>query len=574
MRGERPGVGRAERDERSAKRQRHLSKRLDVRHGGHRADARDDARREAGTVPGVRGPDRSHEQVGAQHVAGPRDDGCAKRADEDGDADRHRDGDHQRGHCDTVAPRRRSQVNGTQLAGDGASRSEPLCGAGAGADQRRGAECRSEDDEQPGRVAEHRNAVDRGRQRRGVRSRQHRDAGERAQRAAVPAPLVRGPAHRHRRRGSCGFDCRRQRAGRRDEHADRERLREGEGIVGHAVGVGGDVDRIDGARHRADGDAREKRTEQEAERRARDAEQHAFAEERAEDGGARGTERAQRPDLGPPLHDGDGERVVDEEHSDQKRDVRERRQVQLEAAQHSPDLVRAHRGADRPRARRKRAGDRRGNAVERAWRDLAIDAIEQSDTVEKLLRRHDVDEDHARIDLRDVRGQGGHDAQRDGAVAPHRVEQAPGAQVIRFRHAVADDRTASGNRDEWIDRGRRSSVRGRGGRALALRARQRLQEIHSEHAQDLAGERLVRPPAHDDRILDHRRSALHAGDAADAQQRALVEAATHAEHLQVDAVGDQVDAGSERRDRGRVGQIDGEADCHAKGNGRQGDARA
>ncbi len=144
------------------------------------------------------------------------------------------------------------------------------------------------------------------------------------------------------------------------------------------------------------------------------------------------------------------------------------------------------------------------------------------------------------------------------------------AQTARGRRA--DERAVPVHQHPWVDRARRDRVRR--GRARRRDAGERPQQIDAENAQDLARERLAGARTDRERVLDRRRCGDDARECLHAQQRALVEAAPDAEHLQVHPVRDDVDAGRERGDRGRVREVDGQPDRDAERDGDERDERA
>ncbi len=325
------------------------------------------------------------------------------------------------------------------------------------------------------------------------------------------------------------------------------------------------VERVDRPRDRRDRKLREQRAEPAAGNPADDPVQRALRKEYGADRAPARAQRPQRPDLGAALDDRDCDRIVDEIHPDQQRDVRERGEVELKRAQHAADLTGAYGGRDRARSRREQPANRRGRRRQACGIDDAVDAIEYADLAEEILSGRDVDEHDARIEPGRPRRYDSGDAQPLGARTRLGLEDAAGVPTVRRGHAGADERAAPVD-----DQPRIAGRHVPGGDDPAFASRNRTQQIDAQDAQDLA--RLGIPGARTDgdRIFDDGARIAHAGDGGNAQQRAFVEAAADTENLQVDVIGDHVDAARERRDRRAVGERDRERDRDPERNGDRG----
>ncbi len=125
-----------------------------------------------------------------------------------------------------------------------------------------------------------------------------------------------------------------------------------------------------------------------------------FRQEKEPDLGAARTEGAEGADLGAAADDGGRDRVVDQEHPDEKRDETQRAQIQLESAEHGLDLLTASGG----RGNRYVAGNdflqSGGSRLERLRIDEEKDRRQLARSTEKLLRPADVHRDRARIQAR------------------------------------------------------------------------------------------------------------------------------------------------------------------------------
>ena len=153
------------------------------------------------------------------------------------------------------------------------------------------------------------------------------------------------------------------------------------------------------------------------------------------------------------------------------------------------------------------------------------------------------------------------------AVAGERVHGLPGPPAHAVGEQRAHERAAPVHQRPQVDALLRDAP-GRAARRLPRRAAAAADRRRARAgSRPRTDRRRVRRPSASPRSSGSRsdaRDALHAHD------RALVEPAPDAEHLQVDLVRDDVDARLERTDRGRVGEVDRQADRDAQARRRSG----
>ena len=95
----------------------------------------------------------------------------------------------------------------------------------------------------------------------------------------------------------------------------------------------------------------------------------------------------------------DGDGVVDQEQADEQRDPRQRRQVEVERAQHPLDLRAApRRPLDRATRRAVACRSPLSRVDVRAVREPDLDAIEAAEPIERPLRRGDVHQDEVAVE--------------------------------------------------------------------------------------------------------------------------------------------------------------------------------
>jgi hypothetical protein len=258
-------------------------------------------------------------------------------------------------------------------------------------------------------------------------------------------------------------------------------------VVAASIDVRADVERVHRERYGADCETRQKISEQETEERAEHAEKCAFGKECGEDLPACRAHRAQRSDFGAPLHHGDGHGVVDQECADEERDQGDRGEVHLKAAQQAAHFIRTGRWFDDARAGRDDLFECGFGLLETLRDDDAVNAIDRADFSEELLCGADVDEDDARVGRAYGSRNDSRDGKRDGPPAGERGEVLPDAQAQVVDDALGDDRAAAVHDAVGIRVAAHVDAFG-----------QRLQQIHSKHAQNFSGVRVALARAHDD----------------------------------------------------------------------------
>ncbi len=184
-------------------------------------------------------------------------------------------------------------------------------------------------------------------------------------------------------------------------------------------------------------------------------------------------------------------------------------EVELEAAQHPPNFVRANPRLDRARPRRKQGGDSRAYHRKPVGVERAIDSIQPPDFAEELLGGDDVDEDDAGIDTRDVARKDRGDVERYRAVAAQAGEHRARVRRVAPGDTGRDDRAA--RRDQRI---RVATHLG----SERLVAGDRTQQIDAENVQNLARERLPRLVPDRELVLDRRCRIVDARSAANPRQ--------------------------------------------------------
>src|SRR5262249_11474893 len=109
-------------------------------------------------------------------------------------------------------------------------------------------------------------------------------------------------------------------------------------------GTAAGVKRGNGLRDKSDGRLGHEASEDEAESGSGESQEYSFAEEQEKNGAARRAQRAQDTDFHAATDDADGDGVVDEERSDDERDIAEDPQVPAEGAQHAAVFFAARAG--------------------------------------------------------------------------------------------------------------------------------------------------------------------------------------------------------------------------------------
>ena len=242
------------------------------------------------------------EEVGLQRLRDPVDDGGAEGADHDRDGDHHRD-PHREGRHGDGRPR---EAPGEVRAGDPRLDAEEADGEPVGVPRDRrdgegGEERDAGDDEEDRREAEEGKAAD----GPGTRGEGGEEEEERRRRSrAASRPFAARPRRSRAGASTAGSTWAASRAGARAERIEVRRPgEEGDGEGPRLEGERrGGLGEVEVRRRPADGGERRLRhpgPEDEAEEAPEDAEGGAFREEDEEDGARRGSERADRPDVGP-----------------------------------------------------------------------------------------------------------------------------------------------------------------------------------------------------------------------------------------------------------------------------------